>query len=111
MAASKNQDRKIGNDTLGRARRQALKEKIIKISRSMHRFLEDQKDPPKVAAARKLVESFDRASTKRAYAKRDAAMKIRNDAEFALISTDSFDEGLRIVEAALAAARKLGVDC
>lgn len=100
--------RKMGNDTLGRERRKNLKDRIRKIRNSRYSRNEDVPDPPAIAAARKLVDRHDDAVRKRKDKLNSEAYEAANKADSALLATDSFDEGLSIVEKLEAEAKKRG---
>lgn len=98
--------RKMGNDTLGRERRQDLKNRINAV-RPWN--IDDEKnDPPEIATARKLVDSYDRRQRKAKDEKRSAAQHAIRIAQSRLLATDSYDDGLKIVEAFERDAKKRG---
>lgn len=98
--------RKMGNDALGRERRQDLKSRINAV-RPWH-LGNDYKDPPAIAKARQLVEAHDRRRMKAKDERRSAAQRAVQVAQGRLLSTDSYDEGLKIVEAFEREAKKRG---
>lgn len=105
MATKTKTIRKMGNDTLGRERRQHLKSRISAI-RTYGVRENKPKDPPDIAAARRKVDDYDRRQEKAADQRWRDARKAQNAALTKLLVTDSFDEGLRIVEAFEAEARR-----
>lgn len=104
MATNKAAARKLGNDTLGRERREHLKSRINAVR--TYRLPAAKEDPPSIAKARALVEAFDKRMQAQAELRINEAEKAKRLAHNTLLATDSFDEGLAIVKKFEALAKR-----
>lgn len=107
MTTKNAEPRKMGKDKLGRERRDDLNGRIRTIRNLRYsRRYEDAPDPEHIAKARKLVGEYDRRREQAQDKLGEAAFRAANAAASALLQTDSYDEGLAIVEKLEAEARR-----
>ena len=97
--------RKMGNDTLGRERRNHLKERINQVREW---DLPKPKDTAAVAKARAFVEAFDAKNRSGNAKARREVDRAKSLAHGELLRTDSFEEGLRVVQKFEALAKRKG---
>lgn len=97
--------RLMKNDTLGRERRNSLKDRITQVSPYI---IPLSKDTPAISKMREALKKFDVARNKIRDKKREACKKAQSKAFIDVLATDSFDEGLKIVEQYEALAKRQG---